>query len=514
MTAIFRAPMSTGRGIVHVPIAGAGAPVDSPAAPTSSESVAGRSGSMGQRLDARSRGRPGRASRTTDWPRTGLAATRVVAFGPCPEAPRCSPTTTSSRCSTRRCRPAPRTGACIFEVFGRRLPKDRAYMVNAGTGRVLDLIADFTFGPAELDHLAARRIVSPATLDWLAGYRFTGDIDGYPEGELFFPGSPLMTLTTDFATGVVLETLILSVLNHDVAVASAASRMWVQAGGRPLIEMGSRRTHEESAVAAARAAWIAGFDDDQQRRGRPPATGCRPRARPRTRSPCCTTPSSRRSPPRWQRWAWAPRSWSTPTTRTRASRGRWRSAGPQLGAIRLDSGDLGQLARDARGILDAAGATGTRIVATSDLDEYAIAELADSPVDVYGVGTSVVTGSGSPRRGWCSRSSRSTGGRWPRPRRAGSPASGGASRPRAGSAPTASPRRRSSGRRAARSTPRVSAGASERPLVVALMRSGERVDQGVAGATRALDTPPRSASCPSPGARCTPTGPAIPTIRV
>ena len=130
-----------------------------------------------------------------------------------------------------RCRPVPRKRRCIFEVFGRRLPEGRAYMVNAGIGRLLDLIADFTVRPRRAEHLAARGIVSPPTLDWLAGYRFTGDIDGYAEGELFFPGSPLLTLTADFATGVVLETLILSVLNHDVAVASAASRMWVQADG-------------------------------------------------------------------------------------------------------------------------------------------------------------------------------------------------------------------------------------------------------------------------------------------
>src|SRR5918994_493351 len=90
-----------------------------------------------------------------------------------------------------------------------------------------------------------------ATLDALADWRFTGDIDGYAEGELYFPGSPVLTVSGTFAEAVLLETLTLSVLNHDSAIAAAAAR--------PLIEMGSRRTSEEAAVAAARAAYVAGF---------------------------------------------------------------------------------------------------------------------------------------------------------------------------------------------------------------------------------------------------------------
>ncbi|MGB7982814.1 MAG: nicotinate phosphoribosyltransferase [Candidatus Nanopelagicales bacterium] len=287
---------------------------------------------------------------------------------------------------------------CVFEVFGRRLPTGRGYFVNAGTGRLLDLIGDFAFGPDELEHLSRTQVVSPGTLDWLAEYRFTGDIEGYPEGELFFPGSPLMTLRTDFATGVILETLVLSVLNHDVAVASAASRMWVQARGRTLIEMGSRRAHEQAAVAAARAAWIAGFDTTSNvEAGRShgiPTAG--------------TAAHSFTLLHDDERAAFAAQvaalgvgttllvdTFDTMTGIANALA----VAGRQLGAIRLDSGDLGMLAGRARAVLDAAGATDTRILASSDLDEYAIAELADAPVDSYGVGTSVVTGSGSPAAG-------------------------------------------------------------------------------------------------------------------
>src|SRR5207248_5836894 len=144
-------------------------------------------------------------------------------------------------------------------VFGRRLPTGRRYGVVAGTGRFAELIRGFRFHEAELDYLRTNKIVDDETTRWLAGYQFRGDVSGYPEGELFFPGSPILTVTGTFAEAVILETLVLSVLNHDCAVAAAAARMVTAARGRPVIEMGSRRTHEEAAIAAARAAYLAGF---------------------------------------------------------------------------------------------------------------------------------------------------------------------------------------------------------------------------------------------------------------
>ena len=148
---------------------------------------------------------------------------------------------------------------CVFEAFARRLPDGRRYGVLAGTGRFLDALGQFRFGEPEVEALRRTGVVDDATCDWLAGYRFTGDVSGYAEGECYFPGSPVLVVESTFAEGVVLETLILSIFNHDTAIASAASRMTVSAGGRPCIEMGSRRTHEVAAVAAARAAYIAGF---------------------------------------------------------------------------------------------------------------------------------------------------------------------------------------------------------------------------------------------------------------
>ena len=158
----------------------------------------------------------------------------------------------------------------VFEVFTRRLPEGRRYGVTAGTGRVLEAALAFRFDEAQLAFLDRAGVVDDATVRWLADYRFHGSISGYPEGECYFPGSPILTVEGSFAECVVLETVILSILNHDSAIAAAASRMVSAAAGRPCIEMGSRRTHEHAAVDSARAAYLAGFASTSNLRGRVP----------------------------------------------------------------------------------------------------------------------------------------------------------------------------------------------------------------------------------------------------
>src|SRR5271157_6010337 len=156
----------------------------------------------------------------------------------------------------------------IFEVFARHLPHGRRYGVVAGTGRLLDAIERFRFGPADLEFLGGAGIVDEPTLAFLESYRFGGNIWGYSEGDCYFPGSPILVVEGTFAEAVLLETVTLSILNHDSAIASAASRMVTAAGDRPLIEMGSRRTHERAAVASARAAYITGFASTSNLRAR------------------------------------------------------------------------------------------------------------------------------------------------------------------------------------------------------------------------------------------------------
>jgi nicotinate phosphoribosyltransferase len=286
-----------------------------------------------------------------------------------------------------------------FEMFARRLPPGRRYGVVAGTGRMLDALEQFRFGAAEIEWLREHDIIDDATCGWLAEYRFGGDVWGYPEGEMYFPSSPVLVVEGTFAETVMLETLLLSILNHDSAVASAASRMIGAAAGRPCIEMGSRRTQEWSAVAAARAAYIAGFATTSNlEAGR---THGIPTAGTSAHAFTLVHDSERDA---FTSQVEALGAGTTLLVDTfdiaEAVRIGVEVAGPGLGAVRIDSGDLVSLARRVRAQLDQLGATDTRIIVTSDLDEHAIATLAAAPVDGYGVGTALVTGSGAPTSGF------------------------------------------------------------------------------------------------------------------
>ncbi|MBB3041080.1 nicotinate phosphoribosyltransferase [Nocardioides soli] len=285
----------------------------------------------------------------------------------------------------------------VFELFPRRLPEGRRYGVVAGVGRALDALEAFRFDEPTL--AALRDVVDASTLEWLASYRFSGDVWGYAEGEAYFPYSPLLIVESSFAEAVLLETLLLSIYNHDSAIASAASRMTLAAGDRPCIEMGSRRTHEEAAVAAARAAYVAGFAATSNLAARHrygvPSTG--------TSAHSFTLLHDTEADAfRAQVTALGEGTTLLVDTYdvTEAVRLAVEVTGPGLGAVRLDSGDLAVQAAEVRTQLDSLGATGTRIIVTSDLDEHAIAALAAAPVDGYGVGTELVTGSGHPTCGF------------------------------------------------------------------------------------------------------------------
>jgi nicotinate phosphoribosyltransferase len=284
----------------------------------------------------------------------------------------------------------------VFEVFARRLPAGRRFGIVAGQGRLAGLLADLVHGP---DEIAALGFLDPPARRWLEGRRLGLEVSAYPEGETYGPGSPVLTVAGCFGEGLLLETLVLSVLNHDSAVASAAARMVVAAQGRPLIEMGGRRTHEQAAVAAARAAYVAGFamtsNLEAGRRHGVPTAG--------TSAHAFTLAHAD------ERQAFAAQVGSLGAETTllvdtydtaQGIRNAVEVAGTGLGAVRLDSGDPREEVPRARALLDELGATGTRVVVTGDLDEHTIAALSDLPVDTYGVGTSVVTGSGAPTAGF------------------------------------------------------------------------------------------------------------------
>ncbi|MFC5221346.1 nicotinate phosphoribosyltransferase [Bifidobacterium leontopitheci] len=284
---------------------------------------------------------------------------------------------------------------CVFEVYTRHLPAGRRYGVVAGTGRILDALENFHLDDEDLRFLADRKVVSRQTIKWLENLHFSGSIKGYREGEMFFPNSPILQVEGTFGECTLLETLVLSILNYDSAVASAASRMVSAAKDRPCMDMGGRRTNEWSAVAAARAAVIGGFQGTAnllaaQMYGLK-AIG--------TAAHCFTLVHDD------ERSAFASQIAALGKNTTllvdtynieEAVKTAVEVAGPELGGVRIDSGDLASLAQRVRNQLDALGATNTRITVTNDLDEYALAALQSAPVDSYGVGTMLVTGSGAP----------------------------------------------------------------------------------------------------------------------
>lgn len=283
----------------------------------------------------------------------------------------------------------------VFEAFTRRLPEGRRYGVVAGISRLAEAVRDFRFSSTDVEYLLSQGIVDERTADYLAGFAFTGHIDAYADGDLFFPYSPLVSVRAPLAEGLLLETIILSILNHDCAVASAAARMVVAACGKPVLELGSRRTHELAAPAAAYAAYLAGFEGTSNL-----AAGYRwgiPTFGTAAHAFILAHESEAVA------FAAQVAAFGTGTTllvdtydTLKGVRTAIEVAGPGLGAVRIDSGDLAVVSRQVRELLDLLGASSTKIVATSDLDEYVIAALVDGPVDAFGAGTRVVTGSGHP----------------------------------------------------------------------------------------------------------------------
>ena len=289
--------------------------------------------------------------------------------------------------------------SCVFEAFARHLPAGRRFGVVAGTGRLLAALKDFRFTAAELQFLSENKVVDPPTLQFLADFRFQGNVSGYAEGELYFANSPVLTVESTFAEGVLIETLLLSILNYDSAVASAAARMKIAAGNRYLAEMGARRANEEAAVSAARAAYLVGFDAtsnlEAHRSYGVPSMGTSAHS-------FTLLYESEEAAFKAQLSSMGPATTLLVDTYDidAAVRRAVELSDGKIAAVRLDSGDLGSTAIRVRKLLDELGAKDTKIVVTSDLDEYTIAALQSAPVDRYGVGTSLVTGSGHPTAGF------------------------------------------------------------------------------------------------------------------
>lgn len=298
-----------------------------------------------------------------------------------------------------------RRATASFDLFTRRLPEHRAYLLAGGLEAVIEYLTSFHFTEAEIAYLRgipSFSSVPDGFFESLSHLRFTGDVWAVREGTPIFPDEPFLSVTAPLVEAQLIETALLAIVNHPTSVASKASRLVEAAAGRSIVEFGARRAHgTEAALTAARAAylggcvgtsnveagmrfglpvfgtvahaWIMAFDDEIE------AFRAYQRTFPRNAVLLIDTYDTLRAARRITE-AFAP---------------------GDIAGVRLDSGDLGELSRGVRRILDGAGFHDTKILASGDLNEVSIAELLASgaPIDSFGVGTDLTTVRDAPALG-------------------------------------------------------------------------------------------------------------------
>jgi nicotinate phosphoribosyltransferase len=297
-----------------------------------------------------------------------------------------------------------RTETAVFEFFVRKLPARRGFLMAAGLEQALDWLERLHFSDEERRWLAESGRFSARLIDLLAGLRFTGDVEAMPEGRIFFPDEPIFRVIAPLPQAQLIESRMINLLNFQTIVASKAARMVLAAPGKTLTDFGMRRAHgAEAGLLAARAAYLAGFEstatvlagakfgvplggtmahsfvqvfDDEAE-----AFETFARARPDNLTLLIDTYDTEAA-----------------ARKVVALAPRLKALGVKLGAVRLDSGDLGALARSVRAILDAGGLAEVEIVASGGLDEDDLARLTGegAPIDAFGVGTSLTTSSDAP----------------------------------------------------------------------------------------------------------------------
>ncbi|MFO0758260.1 MAG: nicotinate phosphoribosyltransferase [Byssovorax sp.] len=293
--------------------------------------------------------------------------------------------------------------ACC-EMFVRRLPRRRRYLLAMGLERVLRYLEGLRFSPEEIEFLgtipALRDAMTPDFKAFLGRFSFTGEVSAMPEGTVAFAGEPLVQIKAPIVEAQIVETFLLSAVNHATMVASKAARVVQAAGSAQVIEFGTRRTHPEGAIDAARAAYAAGCvgtsNVEAGMRFGVPVMGtaahmwtmAHPSEEAAFESYTAIFPSAS---------ILLIDTYDTLRGAERAAK----IAKDKLKGVRLDSGDLLVLSRAVRKILDEHGCASAKIVASGDLNEYRIAELraAGAPIDLYGVGTDLVTSLDAPSLG-------------------------------------------------------------------------------------------------------------------
>ncbi|MFO0961106.1 MAG: nicotinate phosphoribosyltransferase [Isosphaeraceae bacterium] len=287
-----------------------------------------------------------------------------------------------------------------FELFVRRLPADRAYLVFAGLEQALGDLLRLRFGAEQVEFIRRLPVfahVDPAWFDRLPDLRFTGDVWAAPEGSVVFAGEPLVRVSAPLAEAQWVETLLIASLSYTTLVASKAARIVAVSAGKPLYDYGLRRGHGPMAgMLCARASYLAGFSGTSN-----------VEAARRLGIPCVGTmahawvQSFDRESLAFEEFARVFGGMSTLLVDTYQTPEGVRHAAaiePPVAAVRIDSGDLAELAKEARTILDGSGRAGTRIVVSGDLDERKIAGIlaSGSPIDGFGVGTELITSRDAP----------------------------------------------------------------------------------------------------------------------
>ena len=295
-----------------------------------------------------------------------------------------------------------RNNSAIFELFTRRLPPNRDWLLVSGLGPTLRLITEMRFGPAELDYLSTLKC-SPEFLSYLEGFRFSGDIDAMPEGTIAYADEPLVRVTAPLIEAQLLETLLLNQINFQTMIATKAALIVLAADGKgeSVVDFSPRRDHGiDSAVKVARASAVAGFGGTSN-----VASAMRYGLLPvgtMAHSYVLSFESEQEAFEAFMRENHENALLLVDTYDTlegvRRAIAASRSTGIPLTGIRIDSGDLATLAREARRLLDEAGLNDAVIVASGDLEEGRIAELCEAgiPIDLWGVGTELGTSRDSP----------------------------------------------------------------------------------------------------------------------
>lgn len=290
----------------------------------------------------------------------------------------------------------------VFELFVRRLPASRNFLMTAGLEQALQFLEELRFTPEELKWVAAQQQFSPAFVDYLASLRFTGDVHAMPEGTVFFAGEPILRVTAPIAQAQLVESRLINLLHFQTLIASKAARCMLAAPDRLLVDFGMRRAHgAEAGVLAARAAYIAGFggtatvlagmefgipvygtmahsfvqahDDEAQ------AFEHFARSLPGSSTLLIDTYDT-----------------EVAARKVVELARRLRADGIAIKGVRIDSGDLDQHARAVRQILDEGGLQDTVIFASGNLDEHSLAELEQAPIDGFGIGTRLDTSADAP----------------------------------------------------------------------------------------------------------------------